>query len=152
VLALLEKFLKFGKVLIITNARKGWVEYSSAYLLPRVHRLITSQIPVISARSDFESKYPKDISSWKDASFKSLWDVDGLLIKDCLLNLMVIGDSKYEIDAGKQFKKTCKSKCVLKLMKLKEDPNPIELNKQLNVLNSQFEFITSSCKPLNLII
>jgi len=138
VLLLLEKFLRFGKVLIITNARKGWVEYSSGYLLPRVHRLIKSQIPVISARSDFEGMYPKDISAWKDSSFQTLWDVDSLLIKDCLLNLMVIGDSKYEIEAGKKFKKSCKSKCVLKLMKLKEDPNPLELTKQLSVLNNQF--------------
>lgn len=37
VVALLERFLNVAKVLIITNAKKGWVEYSSSILLPKVH-------------------------------------------------------------------------------------------------------------------
>ena len=36
-LKLLERMIKFAKVLIITNAKEGWVEYSSYFLLPRVH-------------------------------------------------------------------------------------------------------------------
>ena len=36
-LKLLETMIKFGKVIIVTNAEEGWVEYSSYYLLPRVH-------------------------------------------------------------------------------------------------------------------
>ena len=36
-LALLDKMIKFAKVLIVTNAKEGWVEYSSYFLLPRVH-------------------------------------------------------------------------------------------------------------------
>jgi hypothetical protein len=49
VLALLEKMINFGRVIIITNAKAGWVELSSYYLLPRVHRIIELYIPVISA-------------------------------------------------------------------------------------------------------
>ena len=37
VVTLLENFLRVSKVLIITNAKKGWVEYSSSILLPKVH-------------------------------------------------------------------------------------------------------------------
>ena len=48
-LKLLEKMIKFGKVIIVTNAKEGWVEYSSYYLLPRVHQLIETYIPVVSA-------------------------------------------------------------------------------------------------------
>ena len=48
-LELLEKMISFAKVLIVTNAKEGWVEYSSYYLLPRVHRLIETYIPVVSA-------------------------------------------------------------------------------------------------------
>ena len=36
-LSLLNKMVKFAKVLIITNAKQGWVEYSSYFLLPRIH-------------------------------------------------------------------------------------------------------------------
>ena len=48
-LALLDKMIKFAKVLIVTNAKEGWVEYSSYYLLPRVHQLIETYVPVVSA-------------------------------------------------------------------------------------------------------
>jgi hypothetical protein len=49
VLLLLERLMQFGKVFLITNAKTGWVEYSSYYLLPRVHQMVTEFIPVISA-------------------------------------------------------------------------------------------------------
>lgn len=62
---MLEKFLVKAKVLIITNAKNGWVEYSSSLLMPRVHQMIMKYIPVISARSEFESQYYNNISEWK---------------------------------------------------------------------------------------
>jgi len=70
----------------------------------------------------------------------SLWDIEGLLDKNpyaSMLNFIVVGDSDYEINAGKIFKKkTCAGrKCQLKLIKLKENPTPIQLEKQLLVLN-----------------
>jgi hypothetical protein len=37
VVNLLEVCLKQSKVVIITNARKGWVEFSSKRFMPRVH-------------------------------------------------------------------------------------------------------------------
>jgi len=57
VITLLENFLRVSKVLIITNAKKGWVEYSSSILLPKVHQLIMKYIPVKSARGEFEQQY-----------------------------------------------------------------------------------------------
>jgi hypothetical protein len=121
---------QFGKVLIITNGRKGWVEYSSYFLLPRVHSLIKEKIMVISAQEDFSKKFPDDTHKWKELAFEKLWDVEGLLDKNCLLNLITIGDADYEINAGRQFKKnaykhfTTKQRCILKLIKLKEEPSP----------------------------
>jgi len=50
VIELLSRMIWFGKVIIITNAKQGWVEYSSFYMLPRVHSLINMYIPVISAQ------------------------------------------------------------------------------------------------------
>ena len=72
---------------------------------------------------------------WKERAFKKMWEIDGLLEKNCLLNLMVIGDSEYEIDAGKAFKRDVSAytdkRCLLKLVKFKEDPSPNQLLKQL---------------------
>ena len=92
VVALLERFLNVAKVLIITNAKKGWVEYSSSILLPKVHQIIMKYIPVISARGEFEQHYDK-ISEWKKQAFLSLWDIDDLLDRDAITNLIVIGDA-----------------------------------------------------------
>lgn len=97
--------IKFAKVIIVTNAKEGWVEYSSYFLLPRVHQLIETYIPVVSAQTEFSEKYPWDPSAWKEQAFNSMWHADGFLERNCVLNMMVIGDSVYELDAGKRFKK-----------------------------------------------
>ena len=59
-----------GQVVIVTNAKKGWVELSSFYLLPRVHRVVELYIPVISAQDlALETKYQDDVVLWKGYAF-----------------------------------------------------------------------------------
>lgn len=58
-----------------------------------------------------------------------MWDVEGLLERNCVINMVVVGDADYELDAGKSFKK-CASKfsdkrVALKLVKFEEDPSPL---------------------------
>jgi hypothetical protein len=67
---LLEKSVKYGDTFIITNAAKGWVEYSSQLLMPQTHALLESKnIKIISARSDFEKKFPGETKRWKREAF-----------------------------------------------------------------------------------
>ena len=54
--------IKFAKVLIVTNAKEGWVEYSSYHLMPRVHQLIETYVPVVSAQTEYKEKFPFDPS------------------------------------------------------------------------------------------
>ena len=103
-----------SKVLIITNAKIGWVEYSSSILLPKVHQIIMQYIPVISARGQFEHKFQGQISEWKKAAFLSLWDIEGLIDKKAITNLIVIGDAQYEMDAAKYFQKSAQQTCLAK--------------------------------------
>lgn len=56
-------------------------------------------------------------------TFKNLWNVDGLIPKTCLLNLIVVGDSDYEFDAATALKKEIETHrapmiCLLKLVKI----------------------------------
>ena len=57
-----------------------------------------------------------------------MWNFKGLLERNCVLNMMVIGDSEYELDAGRKFKKASAGmtdkRIILKLVKFKEDPSP----------------------------
>ena len=57
-----------------------------------------------------------------------MWQVEGLLERNTVLNMLVIGDSDYEIEAGKKFKKAAHEytdkRIALKLVKFKEEPTP----------------------------
>ena len=57
-----------------------------------------------------------------------MWEVENLLERNCVLNMMVMGDSDYEMTAGKRFKKASAGytdkRVLLKLIKFKEDPSP----------------------------
>lgn len=88
--------------------------------------MINKYIPVISARGEFEHQYVGQISEWKKAAFMSLWEIEGLIDKDAITNLIVIGDAQYEMDAGKNFHKSAE-KCLAKQIKLKENPTADEL-------------------------
>ncbi len=66
---LLENCLKESKVVIITNAKKGWVEYSSSKFMPRLHAILMKYVRVISARVEYEDLYPVDTYKWKELAF-----------------------------------------------------------------------------------
>ena len=93
--------------------------------------MVTEYIPVISAQNDWGDKFPRKVPKWKKLSFMSLWKMEGLLDRDSALNLIVIGDSQFEMKAGKYFKKrsNLKKRCFLKLIKLKEDPSAEQLER-----------------------
>lgn len=63
-----------------------------------------------------------------------------------LLNLMVVGDSDYEINAGKHFRTNMMHgrKCLIKLIKLKEEPTAQDLERQLETLLTKFQDIACS--------
>ena len=71
-----------------------------------------------------------------------------------MINLIVIGDSQFEMKAGKYFKKksNLKKRCFLKLIKLKEDPTAEQLERQLNAINSKFDYFTCTPKSINIIL
>lgn len=71
---LLQNCLKSCKVIIITNAKKGWVEFSSSKFMPRLHTLIMNCVKIVSARVDYEDQYPMDTFKWKQMAFQKLWD------------------------------------------------------------------------------
>lgn len=64
VAALLERALRCGSVVIITNAETGWVELSCRRFLPRCVPVV-SRIRVISARSTYETLHPDSPADWK---------------------------------------------------------------------------------------
>lgn len=86
-------------------------------------------------------------------TFIDLWEMEDVIdpAPECLLNLVVVGDNDFEINAGKNFNEQMKhgKTCILKLVKLQENPSACQFEKQLHILNHKIEQIACSIKPLN---
>ena len=140
---LLTLSLSKGDVYIITNAGEGWVEESAKTYYPNIKEIL-EQIEVISARKDFESKFPENSKLWKINSFLNL---KKRLNETLITNIICLGDSIFEMEAGKILAANF-IHAVIKTIKFKENPKPEELNKQLNLVLNQFNSIFNSSKNL----
>lgn len=146
--------LRQAKVVIITNARKGWVEFSSKKFLPRLYVLIMKYVKVISARVQYEHLDPYNTFLWKQKAFTNLWGDEQILVNNdtMITNMISFGDSTFEMEAASAFADNSPNpqNCFLKLIKLKENPTFHELSSELDVVSSQFDKIFSSVKNLKI--
>ena len=134
-----------AKVLIVTNAHKSWVDYSSQTLLPLTAELLKDQVAVISARAEGTTT---PATQWKIACFMQLFDMLKIK-KDAVTNLVVVGDSMNEMNAGQRLAKSLPH-CILKMIKMQETPQPRELLKQLVVINDSWDNICSATRNFNM--
>lgn len=84
----------------MTNAHKSWVDYSSVTLMPHTASLLKERIRVISARIEPGSmlnQMPPHL--WKIKKFMELHDMFEMRT-DQVTNLIVVGDSMNEMNAG----------------------------------------------------
>ena len=142
---LLNEAIKKGNVYIITNAGKGWVEYSANKFYPSIKNFL-SEIKIISARGEYEKMYPGNSRQWKIQAFLTLLKyVDIKLVT----NIICIGDSLFEMEAGRILASKF-TKAFIKTVKFKEVPKLDELIKQLKLVCNQFNSIYSSIKNLTI--
>lgn len=142
---LLERAAQSGDTYLITNSEEGWVEYSGKFFMPKTLKIILQyNIPIISARTRYQRRYPSDNHRWKTEAFLELQKkYDANLIT----NLICLGDSNIEMDAAhlmaKQF-----SQVMIKTVKFKEGPQPEELLKQIELVLDKFDTIFTKLKNL----
>jgi len=142
---MLELAAKLGQTFIITNAKAGWVEYSAARwapdLLPALRR-----VSVISAREQYEPMFPDDVNRWKVEAFLQ---VQRRLDARAVTNLVVLGDSSFEMDAarimGRQFEEA-----FLKTIKFRTRPAPAELQKQVELVFEKLERIVGNARNMTI--
>ena len=144
-LKLLNMALTKGDVYIITNAGIGWVEYSAQKFYPNVFEILP-KIQIISARGEWEKDYPGDSRRWKIQTFLSL---KAKLDTKLVTNIICLGDSLFEIEAGRVLANSFKEAFV-KTIKFKEGPKLEELNKQLMLVENQFNSICAAVKNLTI--
>ena len=138
---ILELSINKSTTFIITNSEPGWVEYSCKRFFFFFYPLL-SQLNIISARGLFEKIFPNNSRMWKIETFNNIFHNFNYLLPT---NIICIGDSFYEIEAGKNLGKKFNN-CFVKTIKFKESPNIEELIIQINLVIEKFNYIFSAEK------
>ena len=146
---LLKNFLKYGKVVVVTNAMVKWVKISSA-ILPNTQKLINETIDIISARDMYQKKMPGNMFAWKKLIFEQLV-MEHFMNKHRVENIISVGDADYEfqalVDLYENFKK---KKRILKAVKFLSSPTYESLIDQLEVLNKSIHKVCTSKSHMDL--
>ena len=144
---LLNKALERGIVFLITNASPGWVEYSSTTFLPLTSDIL-NKVKIFSAKGLFSKNFPGDPTQWKVKSFKYAIEKNNINTK-IISNIICFGDSFVDLEAIESLK-YCFNNAFIKVIKFKESPHLIELEKQIYIVISQLDFILKKVKNLTL--
>jgi len=128
--------MSLGETLIVTNGTESWVPDSAARFLPGLVPVLKN-ITTISARARHEQAFPDDPFAWKREAFRELLGEGAAAgaspLKDNLgnINLVVIGDSWYEIEAARSTMGLRSAPCTVKTLKFKEVPTIQDLLGQI---------------------
>jgi len=137
--SVLNTAMSIGETLIVTNGVSTWVQDSCRRFLPGLLPTI-AKLPVISARSLFEKRYPGDPYMWKCAAFRQLLLDQGQTYEDGL-NLVALGDQRPEIEAAQGIGKSLGGHTRVKTVKFKEAPSVRELVGQLLKVEGELHHI-----------
>ena len=108
----------------MTNAAEGWVELSAKRFLPKVNMELPG-IEIISARTRYESLYPRNYQKWKVEAFM---ETRKGMDQDAITNLVALGDNVFEIEAAYILGATFKN-AFIKTVKFRQSPSTRELIK-----------------------
>lgn len=111
---------KLGQVVIITNAKAGWVELSCHRYMPTLRPWLQG-VRVISARSTYETPLAATPSLWKHLAFQ--YEVKAFHEQNGFVNIVSIGDAIYEQQALTAAADQILM-CHAKAIKLDEKPAP----------------------------
>ena len=145
VLELLTETTEKGTVYIITNAGKGWVEYSANKFYPKIIPVL-DKVKIVSARGEYEDIYPGNSRQWKIEAFLMIPNTVNISI---VTNIICLGDSLFEMEAGRILASRF-TEAFIKTIKFRETPKLDELIKQLKLVCKQFNSIYSSIKNLTI--
>eukprot|EP00928_Gymnodinium_smaydae_P004189 TRINITY_DN11456_c0_g1_i1.p1 TRINITY_DN11456_c0_g1~~TRINITY_DN11456_c0_g1_i1.p1 ORF type:complete len:280 (-),score=52.04 TRINITY_DN11456_c0_g1_i1:82-921(-) len=125
--------MQLGETLIVTNGNSNWVQESTRLFFPGLESTL-NQLKVISARAQYEMHYPGDPFAWKREAFRELLSARvvgyGGFGADPL-NLVVLGDSRAEIQAANEAREALGQGSLVKTIKFKEVPSATDLLGQL---------------------
>lgn len=138
--------IKYGKVVIVTNAMPEWVRISSS-ILPRTHKIL-SKIKIVSARKSYQEINP-DSMSWKTMAFVD--ELSKEMKEKQINNVISVGDAEYEYQALiNLYKNDRRGTKIMKSIRFMKDPTQDVLLDQLDVLQHAISKICGKNKHLDL--
>lgn len=146
---LLKRFMKYGKVVVVTNAMTKWV-IASSEILPNTQQVIMENIEVISARERYQKKVPHDMYKWKKWTFEKEV-MEYFMGRHKVENIISVGDAEYEFRALTElYENFKKKKRILKAIRLLSSPTYESLIDQLEVLERCVEKVCEAQKHMDL--
>lgn len=152
VVKLLLRAMELGDVHLVTNAETGWIELSAQRFMPAVLPLLP-KLKIISARSTFEHLYPNEPHRWKVDAFRRQigYAFDSRMDDGRMRNIISFGDSIHERDALFNVTRTMNS-VYTKSVKFVERPTMEQLQRQLELVHSCFDYIITYAGELDLML
>jgi len=124
--------VQLGKVVIVTNARQGWIEQSCTKFMPSLVSLLKT-VDIVSARSTYEQSAQKP-AEWKRLAFQHEVNLFyGSRHEGHQRNIVSLGDSFHELVALTSITKEMPN-CHSKSIKLFEVPSVEQLLEQHELL------------------
>lgn len=145
---LLSECLKFGTVIIVTNAVLKWITMSSS-MLPNTQNLFKN-IQIISARDMYQKQYPDKPELWKKIVFQDL--VSKYFDKYPFQHIISIGDAEHEFNALTDLynESSITKHRLLKTVRFIREPTFDSLIDELEVLNKNMHKILTSREHMDL--
>lgn len=152
VICALTLALKYGDVVVVTNAETGWVQLSAQKWMPAVVPFL-SKLTVISARSTYEAKFPGSPFQWKFQAMHSTISsrMRNMNLNNKHLHIVSLGDSHVEREAVRAVTQPMENvRC--KSVKFAEHPTIEQLRRQLDLVTNCFQYVYSCNGNLDLML
>jgi hypothetical protein len=142
---------RHGKVLLVTNAERGWIELSCRKFMPSLLSSL-DDVKIFSARSTYEHQGVTSPFEWKYYAFES--EIGGFyktLPEDQRKNIISFGDSAHEREALIRVTEHLPN-CCTKSLKFVERPEVEQLRKEHELISGCFRDIVNHDGNLDLCI
>lgn len=142
---------RHGKVVLVTNAERGWIELSCQKFMPALFPTL-QDVHILSARSTYEQQGVTSPFEWKYLAFESeIHSFYELFTKDQRKNVISFGDSAHEREALIRVTERMAG-CRTKSLKFVERPEVEQLLKEHELISGCFKYIVNHDGNLDLCI
>lgn len=142
---------RFGKVILVTNAERGWIELSCQKFMPTLYPSL-KDVKILSARSTYEIKGVVSPFEWKYLAFEhEIYGFYESFTADRRKNVISFGDSVHEREALIRVTERMQN-CCTKSLKFTERPEVDQLLKEHELISGCFRHIVNHDGNLDLCI